>query len=124
MSTTIDARNLRTRLNDRLQEAQLKLLNAGGDGEADILLREDIRKMKALLIVMEKDALEGRSIQGASRQPRQLTPQAYVMKSLQSIPKIGRRNASENDQGDPWGQIVTLGVIFMLMMAGGGLLHE
>jgi hypothetical protein len=29
MSTTIDARNLRTTLNGRLQEAQLKLLNAG-----------------------------------------------------------------------------------------------
>jgi len=105
-----------------MQEAQMKLLNAGGDDEANILLREDIRKMKALLIVMEKDAQEGRSIQGASRQPRELTPQAYIMKSLQSIPKTARRNASEKVPG--WQQFLTLGVIVMLIMAGGGLLHE
>eukprot|EP00959_Pyramimonas_sp_CCMP1952_P443062 9275387-Pyramimonas_sp.AAC.1 len=118
VSTTIDARNLRARVNDRLQEAQLKLLNAADNGEETAALREEIARMRALMKVMEANAEEGRAIGGQARQPTQLTPMRYIRKSLESIPKIAKRNAVGNDKTKSQQNIeafVTLGVLVALL---------
>jgi len=96
VNRTIRARNLRSSVDEKLQAAQLALLQGTDDEAEAAALRRRVAALRVIAAEMEAEADEGRAIQGRARVP-ELTPLTYVRKSLTSA----LRDAGRGTPGDP-----------------------
>mmetsp|Transcript_28817 Transcript_28817/g.39817 ORF Transcript_28817/g.39817 Transcript_28817/m.39817 type:complete len:194 (-) Transcript_28817:137-718(-) len=117
VTSTIETRNLRTRVDSRLKDLQLQLFSEGNTVEDVQKLKVKIVKLKLLLKKMEEDAKDGRAMQGRNQVPI-VTPLTYLQKSMWSTTKDAKKErvfAFEGDLQEQLVAVVTLGVIFMLL---------
>jgi hypothetical protein len=117
VSRTIRTRNLRSAVSEKLQAAQLRLLEGVEDEEEQEGLRREVAKLKLLQAQMEEDAKEGRAIQGRAQVP-ELTPLVYLQKSLTSTLRDAKGSQGEGKvEGlGKYVSAVNLLIIFFLVL--------
>ena len=86
VGNAVEQQNAQVKLAARLQEAELRILAGDFDTVEDAAKgKDDVRRMKALLIQMEREADAGEGIQMDSRTAKPMTVFTYFTKSFNSL---------------------------------------
>ena len=99
VGSTVGQQNAQVQLATRLQETELRILVGEYETEEEAAKdQEDVRRMKALLIQMEREAENGEGIQMSdSRTAKPITLFTYFAKSFNSLLVNRDRNLKDGD---------------------------
>eukprot|EP00747_Dinoflagellata_sp_TGD_P167177 gnl/TRDRNA2_/TRDRNA2_191149_c0_seq1.p1 gnl/TRDRNA2_/TRDRNA2_191149_c0~~gnl/TRDRNA2_/TRDRNA2_191149_c0_seq1.p1 ORF type:complete len:255 (-),score=36.62 gnl/TRDRNA2_/TRDRNA2_191149_c0_seq1:87-851(-) len=90
LNRAVDQRNLELMVATKLREKQQQILAGDGDTKE---LQAQVEKLKRLQAELKTEADEGNAVQGPMTAP-QLTPDVYLMKSIESLMRIRSSKAS------------------------------